>query len=111
MVGHAVGEPTTLNAMCDNYQNYRNVEIMHEVPWAKAGIARPRWPVTSITTLCSSAPDLVRCNSGRAGYMPGYFHTIPRLIKDGELKINVALCTVSRRTATVIVRSVSRLTT
>jgi 4-hydroxybutyrate CoA-transferase len=97
MVGHAVGEPTTLvNAMCDNYQNYRNVEIMHEVLMGEGRYCAPEMAGYFYhNALFVGARSRPAVNSGRAGYMPGYFHTIPRLIKDGELKINVALCTVS----------------
>ena len=92
MVGHAVGEPTTLvNAMCDNYQNYRNVEIMHEVLMGEGRYCAPEMAGYFYhNALFVGARSRPAVNSGRAGYMPGYFHTIPRLIKDGELKINVA---------------------
>lgn len=97
MVGHACGEPTALvDAMVKNHQNYQNVEVIHEVLMGTGDYCSPEMEghfVHNALFVGGTARKAVNC--GQAVYTPGYFHTIPQLIKEGELKINVALLTVS----------------
>lgn len=92
-VGHACGEPSALvAAMCDNYQSYRNVEIMHEVCMGNARYCEPDMAGHFFhNALFVGANTRKAVSENRAGYVPGYFHTIPRVIKSGELKVDVAL--------------------
>ena len=80
LISHACGEPQALiDAMVDNYKNYKDVRIYHEV-CGQAKYCEPEMAVIFMMYYLSANAE---SNEGRAGYVPGYFHTIPTLIRDG----------------------------
>ncbi|NLL65828.1 MAG: acetyl-CoA hydrolase/transferase family protein [Clostridiaceae bacterium] len=93
LISHACGEPQALiDAMVDNYKNYKDVRIYHEVCMGEAKYCEPEMAGHFFhDALFVGANVRKAVNEGRAGYVPGYFHTIPTLIRDGELKLDVAL--------------------
>jgi len=93
MIAHACGEPTALvDAMVANHKAYKDVEITHEVVMGTAEYCKEEMEghfYHNALFLGASVREAV--NSGRAGYMPGYFHTIPDMIRSGHFDIDVAL--------------------
>lgn len=97
IIGHACGEPSVLvDAMVENYKSYKDVTIYHEVCMGKARYCEPEMAGHFFhNALFVGGNTRKAVNEGRAGYVPGYFHTIPTLIRNNELKIDTALIMVS----------------
>ncbi len=97
LIGHACGEPSRLvDAMAANYKSYENVEVVHEVAMGTAPYCAPEMAghfFHNALFLGSNTRKAV--NAGQAAYLPGYFHTVPTLIRTGDLPLDVALLTVT----------------
>ncbi|WPC42411.1 acetyl-CoA hydrolase/transferase family protein [Clostridium sp. JS66] len=98
VVGHAVGEPSELiDALVENKENYKNVEIVHMVAMGKGEYAKEgmeKYFKHNSIFVGSSTRDAV--NSGRADYTPCFFYEVPKLFKDRYMPVDVALIQVSK---------------
>lgn len=98
VIGHAVGEPTLIiEAMVANKTQYENVEIVHMVPMGKGEYLEEGMEKHfrhNAIFVGGSTRDAV--NSGRADYTPCFFSEVPRLFRDGNLPVDVALISVSK---------------
>lgn len=97
VLAHCIGEPPALvEAMIDNAAQYKNIEIKHMVSLGSGGY----------TT--EGMENHFRCNplflsgnvrraveSGRGDYTPAFFHEVPKLIREGKLKCDVAMAQVT----------------
>ena len=97
VVQHAAGEPTTLiDAMVANREQYRGVTVAHMVAMGECPYAQPGMEpyFTHDSYFCGkSTRDAI--NSGRGIFTPMFQHEIPRFMKRGDIKVNVALIQVS----------------
>ena len=96
VIGHAVGEPSALlDALVENRESYRDVEIVHMVCMGKGDYCRPgmekyfRHNSLFVGGLARNAVF-----EGRGDYTPCYFSEIPALFTDGILPVDVALLMV-----------------
>ena len=98
VVGHAVGEPSTLiDALVENKENYENVEIVHMVAMGKGEYAKEGMEkYFKHNSLFVGASTRNAVNSGRADYTPCFFYEVPRLFKEGYMKVDAALIQVSK---------------
>lgn len=96
--GHACGEPQILiQAMMDNADSYRDVEIVHMVAMGKGQYAKQEMQKNfrhnglflGTTTREAVVED-------RADYTPCFFFEVPRLFKQNILPVDVALIQVSK---------------
>lgn len=96
VTGHAVGEPSHLiETMVKNYENYRDVEIVHMVAMGPADYCKPEMQGHFIHNgLFLGASTRKAVEEGRADFTPVYFRNIPELIRT-NCKPNVALVNVS----------------
>lgn len=95
--GHAVGEPSGLgDALVRNKEKFKDIEIVHMVCMGKGEYCKPgmekhfRHNSLFIGGLARKA-----VYEGRGDYTPCYFSEIPKLFKEGILKIDVMLVQVS----------------
>ncbi len=95
--GHAVGEPSALiDALVENRENYRNVEIVHMVCMGKGEYCKPDMaPYFRHNSLFVGGLARSAVSEGRGDYTPCYFSEIPGLFKNGILPVDVALLQVS----------------
>ncbi|MBP2033773.1 4-hydroxybutyrate CoA-transferase [Clostridium algifaecis] len=97
VTGHAVGEPSELiDAMVENRENYRNLEIVHMVAMGKGEYAKEgmeKYFKHNSIFVGASTRDAV--NSGRGDYTPCFFYEVPKLFKEGYMPVDVALIQVS----------------
>ncbi|WP_123052873.1 acetyl-CoA hydrolase/transferase C-terminal domain-containing protein [Clostridium sp. JN-1] len=98
VVGHAVGEPSTLiDAMVKNKESYENVEIVHMLAMGKGEYVKEGMEKHfRHNSLFVGASTRDAVNSGRADYTPCFFYEVPRLFKEGYMKVDVALVQVSK---------------
>lgn len=98
VVSHAVGEPSTLiDALVENRESYKNVEIVHMVAMGKGEYAKPgmeKYFRHNSLFVGASTRDAVY--SGRGDYTPCFFYEVPKLFKEGYLHVDVALVQVSK---------------
>lgn len=96
-LGHCVGEPKALvEAMVANKEQYENVEIKQMVnigggPYAAPGMEK-HFRVNSIF-VGASVRDAIA--EGRADFTPVFFHEVPKLIREGKLRCDVAMAQVT----------------
>ena len=96
-LGHCVGEPKALvEAMVANAEQYENVEIKQMVnigggPYAAPEMAK-HFRVNSIFAGASVRDAIVE---GRADFTPCFFHEVPKLIREGKLRCDVAMAQVT----------------
>jgi 4-hydroxybutyrate CoA-transferase len=95
-VGHSVGEPTHLvNAMIENKEAYRDVEIIHMVPMGKAPYAQSGMePYFRHNALFVGGTTRETIKNGHGDFTPCYFHRIPDAIRTA-LRPDVTLVAVS----------------
>lgn len=98
VLGHAVGEPMELvDAMVENKDSYKDVEIVHMVAMGKGGYTKPEMESHfRHNALFVGGPTRKAVNESRADYTPCFFTEIPRLFKEGYLPVDVALIQVSK---------------
>ncbi len=96
VVGHACAEPTHLvNAMVENAENYRDVELVHMVAMGKCEYCKPEYEGHfrhNAIFVGSTTREAV--NSGRGDFTTCYFHEVPGLFHT-TLKPDVALVMVT----------------
>jgi 4-hydroxybutyrate CoA-transferase len=96
-LGHCVGEPKALvEAMVANAEQYENVEIKQMVnigggPYAAPGMEK-HFRVNSIFAGASVRDAIAE---GRADFTPVFFHEVPKLIREGKLRCDVAMAQVT----------------
>lgn len=96
-LGHCVGEPKALvEAMIANAEQYENVEIKQMVnigggPYAAPGMEK-HFRVNSIFAGASVRDAIAE---GRADFTPVFFHEVPKLIREGKLRCDVAMAQVT----------------
>ncbi len=97
VVGHAVGEPCALlEALVDNYQQYKNVEIVHMICMGKGAYCKAHMQGHFIhNSLFAGGASRDAIYEGRALYTPCYFSEIPKLFTEGYLPVDVAFVQVS----------------
>ncbi len=97
MLGHAAGEPFELvDAMVANYQQYRDVEIIHWVPMGKGEYTQPEMEqYFRHNALFVGAPTRKAVTENRADYTPCFFYETPRMFRTGYMPIDVALISVT----------------
>ena len=97
VIGHAVGEPgLLLDAMVENREAYRDVEIVHMVFMGKGEYCNPGMEqYFRHNSLFVGGPARQALIDGRADYTPCYFSEIPSLFQNGALSVDVALVQVS----------------
>lgn len=98
VTGHACSEPMVLvNAMVENREQYRNVEIVHMVAMGNGAYTRPEMaPHFTHNALFVGGATRQAVNEARADYTPCFFTEVPRLFKEGYLPVDVALVQLSR---------------
>ncbi len=94
---HCVGEPTALvEAMIKNAEQYENVEIKHMVSLGSGG-----YTTEGMEKHFRANPMFVSGNvrgciqEGRGDFTPAFFHEVPKLIREGKLKCDVAMAQVT----------------
>lgn len=97
VVGHAVGEPTILiDALIENKNNFRDVEIAHMVCLGKGDYCKPEMANHfRHNALFASVSTRNAVNNGQGDFTPCYFFQIPRLFSEGFMPVDVALVQVS----------------
>lgn len=95
--GHAANEPAALvDALVENYEQYRDVEIVHWVPMGKGAYCNPQMKGhIRHNALFVGAPTRKAVQEGRADYTPFFFHQSPRFFSDGTFPIDVAMVSVT----------------
>lgn len=95
--GHAVGEPSAIiDAVVENKENYKDVEVVHMVCMGKGDHCRPEMQghiKHNSLFVGGLARDAIF--EGRGDYTPCYFSEIPRLFTDRYLPVDVAILQVS----------------
>ncbi len=96
--GHACGEPKNIvEAMVKNYEQYKNVEIVHMVAMGKGEYAKPEMaPHFRHNAIFVGGCTRNAIAEGRGDYTPVFFHEVPKLFKKGLLPIDVAMVQVSK---------------
>lgn len=97
VTGHAAGEPVILlEALMEQKDRLRNVEIVHMVPIGACTYCQPDYAEHfHHNSLFVGGGTRQAVNEGRADYTPVFFSEIPRLFRDGMLSVDVALIQVS----------------
>jgi len=97
VIGHACGEPVTLiEAMINNKEAYRDVEIVHMVPMGKSEYAKDGMEkYFKHNALFVGGTTREAVVSGRADFTPCFFSKIPELFEKDYLPVDVALVQVS----------------
>ena len=97
VLAHCVGEPTVVvEAMVENYKQYENVEIKHMVSLGKGGYAQPGMEKHfRVNPMFASANVRTTISEGRGDFTPAFFHEVPKLFREGKLKIDVLLVMVT----------------
>ncbi len=95
--GHAANEPAALvDALVRNYEQYRDVEIVHWVPMGKGEYCDPKMKGhIRHNAMFVGAPTRRAVQEGRADYTPFFFHQSPRFFSDGTFPIDVAMVSVT----------------
>lgn len=98
-LAHCVGEPPVLvEAMvnCAEKYGYENVEIKHMVSLGSGAYAQPGMEKHFRANPIFLSANIRRAvEEGRADFTPAFFHEVPKLIRDGKLKCDVAMAQVS----------------
>ncbi|MCD8356562.1 MAG: 4-hydroxybutyrate CoA-transferase [Clostridia bacterium] len=95
--GHGANEPMGLtDALVENYEQYKDVEICHWVPMGKGEYTKPEMKGHfNYNGLFLGPATRASVQEGRADYTPFYFHQSPRFFNDGTFPIDVALVTLT----------------
>ena len=96
--GHACGEPKNIvDALVNNYEQYKNVEIVHMVAMGKGDYTKPEMaPHFRHNAIFVGGCTRNAIVEGRGDYTPVFFHEVPKLFKKGFLPIDVAMVQVSK---------------
>ena len=95
--GHAANEPPVLvDAMVQNYEQYKNVEIVHWVPMGKGEYTLPKMAGHIRHNALFVGPSTrAAVQEGRADYTPFFFYQSPRFFTDGTMPVDVALVSLT----------------
>ncbi len=95
--GHAANEPPVLvDALVRNYEQYKNVEIVHWVPMGKGAYCNPEMAGhLRHNAMFVGGPTRKAVQEGRADYTPFFYHQSTRFFSDGTFPIDVALVSVT----------------
>lgn len=98
VVGHACGEPKdTIEAMINNKELYKDVEIVHMVSMGKSEYAKPEMaPYFRHNSIFVGGTTRDAVAEGRADFTPCFFSHIPELFREGSLPVDVAIVQLSR---------------
>jgi len=96
VVGHAVGEPCHLvEAMVENAEAYRDVEIVHMVAMGKCEYCKPEYAGHfRHNSLFAGGTSRKAIENGLADFTPCFFYEVPRLFQS-ELPVDVALISIT----------------
>ncbi|GAA0181082.1 acetyl-CoA hydrolase/transferase C-terminal domain-containing protein [Clostridium sediminicola] len=95
---HGATNPrVTVDAMVENYQQYKDVEIVQSVNLTSSEYAKPKYKGHfHLNSLFAFPASRDAINEGRADYTPSFFFQFPRLFdKGGALTPDVAMLQVS----------------
>ncbi|MDR1135803.1 MAG: 4-hydroxybutyrate CoA-transferase [Clostridiales Family XIII bacterium] len=97
LLAHCVGEPPALtDALADNAERFENVEVRHMV---SLGLGRHAAPGMEkhfrVNPMFASANVRACLAEGRGDFTPAFFHEVPKLIRTGQLTMDVLMCQVS----------------
>ncbi len=97
VLAHACGEPQlTVDALMNRAAEFRDIEIVHEVPMGKALYCKAEYGEGfRHNAFFAGRASRRAINEGRADYTSLYFHEVPHLFRSGEFPIDIALVTVS----------------
>ena len=95
--GHAANEPPVLvDALVRNYEQYKDVEIVHWVPMGKGEYCDPKMKGhLRHNAMVVGGPTRKAVQEGRADYTPFFFHQSTRFFSDGTFPIDVAMVSVT----------------
>lgn len=95
--GHAANEPPVLvDAMVQNYEQYKDVEIVHWVPMGKGEYTLPKMAGHIRHNALFIGPSTrAAVQEGRADYTPFFFYQSPRFFTDGTMPVDVALVSLT----------------
>lgn len=94
---HAAGEPKSLvDAIVENKDAYKNVEIVHMVPMGKAEYCDENMSENfRHNSLFAGAATKASISEGRADFTPIFFYQVPQLFEK-DMDVDVAVVQVSR---------------
>jgi len=97
-LGSACSEPLELvTAMVANKNNYNDVEIVHMVAMGKGEYMLPEMgPHFKYNSFFVGPSARGAVNDSRAEYTPCFFGEVPRLFREGDLPLDVAMVQLSR---------------
>lgn len=95
--GHCVGEPLALiDAMVDNADKYKNVEISHMFSLGEGKYCQEKYKDNFHPNLWFLSGQTRKCvEEGRGDFTPVFFHEIPKLIREEEITVDVAMIMVT----------------
>lgn len=95
--GHCICEPPALvEALIDNKDAYKDVEIVHMVAMGKGLYTQPGMEKHfRHNAIFVGGSTRQAVNDGRADYTPCFFSQVPRMFKEGYLPVDVLMTQVS----------------
>ncbi|WP_425449058.1 acetyl-CoA hydrolase/transferase family protein [Dethiothermospora halolimnae] len=98
VLGHAAGTPVdVIDAMVDNKEKFKNVEIVHMLSLGEGKYMNedmePHFRHNAIFVGGNSRKAI---KEGRADYTPCFFYEVPRLFKEENFKVDVAIVQLSK---------------
>jgi 4-hydroxybutyrate CoA-transferase len=96
-MAHCVGEsPILVEAMIANAAQYENVEIKHMVSLGSGAYTAPGMEKHfRVNPLFVSANVRSAIEEGRGDFTPSFFHEVPKLIREGKVRCDVAIAQVA----------------
>ncbi|MCB2291749.1 4-hydroxybutyrate CoA-transferase [Clostridium sp. CS001] len=97
VTGHACSEPVdVMNAMIENKEDYKNVQIVHMLSLGKSEYVKPGMePHFLHNALFVGGSTRPAIDEGRAEYTPCFFSKVPELFREGIIPVDVAMIQVS----------------
>ncbi len=97
VLSHCVSEPVALaDAMVANAKNYRNVEISHMFSLAEDKYCLEEYKENFHPNLWFLSGKTRECvEKGWGDFTPLFFHEIPKLMRDGTIRVDVAMIMVT----------------
>lgn len=97
VIGHAVGEPkAVIQAMVGEKEKYNSVEIVHMVGMGEGAYAREEMEGHFRHNSLFAGPSTRKAlEDGRADFTPCFFSEIPKLFKEGYMKVDVAIIQIT----------------
>lgn len=97
VLAHCVSEPTALvDAMVANAKSYKNVEVSHMFSLSDGKHCKEEYKENFHPNLWFLSGNSRKCVEGGWGdFTPVFFHEVPGLMRDGTIKVDVALIMVT----------------